>query len=163
MKHGDTVLGMVDVAGQQSIDDEPQRAIWLKSVQHMRSEGHFDSDTATYIMYGIVHEELEYEGWFDDPEIERIVDEMEALCAAHGLPEHSDFTGDPNPPAEWTRLVNAMEHRERAILADVLRQAGEDGMAEQLVKAPDTFLAEVLLTESRWRAVHDKTRAEQGL
>jgi len=119
-----TVLGIRQFGGGLSARDESQRRIWIASVRNVEASGLVDHETAIGLIDGIMREYFYNCHNLDDPEQERISDEMGVLCRLHGLPEGKDFTGHPNPPPEWTALVAAGDARDEEQLREILVECG---------------------------------------
>jgi hypothetical protein len=151
----DTLLGIREFAGCLAEPEDAagvqQRDLWIESVQRVRTAGLFDEDTAYNFIWYIV--DIHFDA---NP---RYGDEMDALCLAHGLPEGQDFTPWPNPPAEWTRLVNAMEARELELRCEVLRAAGEAELARLVTERPAEFERRMAVVSARITRDHERERA----
>jgi hypothetical protein len=160
----DTLLGIREFAGclaePENAAGVEQRDLWIESVRRVRAAGLFDEDTAYNFIWYIVDIHFDANPRYDDdPELITIGDKMDALCLAHGLPEGEDFTPWPNPPAEWTRLENAMEARERELRCEVLRSASEAELARLVTERPAEFEKRMAVVEARITRDHEEERA----
>ena len=160
----DTLLGIREFAGVLAEPEDAagveNRDLWIESVRRLRAAGLFDEDTAYNFMWYIVDAHFDGQPLYnEDPELITIGDGMDALCLAHGLPEGEDFTSWTSPPAEWTRLVSAMEARELELRCAVLRAAGEGGLARLVTEQPAEFRRRMAVVDARITRDHERERA----
>lgn len=152
-KH-ETIIGVREGAAQAAGWEEDDRDIWIESIQRVRASGLFDADTAYNLLHHIVEAAVEGDAYDDDEELDEIGERMDALCRMYDLPDGTDFTPWPIPPAEWTALVREARAREQEMEYEVLRAAGEYEMVRMMIEERVEFDRRIKVVENRIRRDH---------
>jgi len=158
VKH-ETIIGVREGATQAAGWEDDDRDVWVESVQRIRESGLFDADMSYNLLHHIIRTAVEEGAYDTDAELEEIGERMGVLCDSYDLPEGTDFTPWPDPPAEWTLLVGAARAREQEIEYEILRDAGEHEMVRLMTDDRAEFDRRIKVVENRIRRDHIAERA----
>lgn len=103
---------------------------WLSGARTL-SERLVISDNAFYYLVEKLTECLVRNASENDPELQRIGDELDAVARAHGLKDHEYWRVDEGPD-EWQALNAEWERRGDDIVATTLRELGHADVADAL-------------------------------
>ena len=154
----DTVWGVCEYGSIVCEDNAGYRAIWIKSIRQSEAAGLFDADTANALVHHMIAMHFDNIYNLDDPRQERISDAMFELCQRHGLEEGTDFTGHPNPPAEWTALVQEGEAMDELQWREILLENGESALWEMRSTRRADYDALIARVDARLEAEHNAAR-----
>lgn len=110
----------------------------ILATQIQREVGAIDADMAFHVI-GLQAETIAWDGPLQhDAELTRLGEAIQAAERAYGLAEDQYWTRG-EAPQEVETLQTAWEKRAREIEAQVLRDRGEDAMADLLLASPDEY------------------------
>ena len=111
----------------------------LRATQILRDAGRYDQDQAFYLIFWSA-ERLASRRQEADQELNRISQLLDTIEEREGLEEDEDFRlDDLGTSADWQALAAKWSRRVTEIQAAVLREHGEDDMADLLLTDPDAF------------------------
>lgn len=96
--------------------------------------------TECYALLDIVTEAAMQSLTQTDAKLRRLGEGMRMIQTANGLAEEEDYYLD-EAPADWLELNRQWDHRFDQLRADLFRQIGEAGMANEVLLFPETFEA----------------------
>jgi len=117
------------------------RAAIIQAAQIERDAGVLEADSCFYILDRFANDAAD-DRREDDAELNRIGQEIAAAEKAHGLKE-DEYFDDDEMPDDIEQMEIALLRRTDAILAAILREYGEDDMADLLLNDRDAYLDRV--------------------
>lgn len=146
IRHGHTQLGRDVLWGiRQELEAGEDPLPWIDAVQTMRDAGALTDDAASYLIV-IVAEAAAFKRCDSDTTIQDLTKRMDEIERREGLTEDEAFRLGEGPP-DYEVLRKRWDVRFESLQAAILRQAGENEMALEILRDEDAHRSR---TERGW-------------
>jgi hypothetical protein len=121
------------------LERNPQPGPWITAARTL-SERLIISEDAFYYFADMFLESIMMHASRSDPELGRLMNEIDAIERAHGLTENEAWHVNEGPP-DWRALNDAWDRRADDIMVAALRENGDVDLATLREQNPDEFEA----------------------